>query len=1307
VVESPPAPSGPTPEELRLREEEEKRKREEEEALRVAAQKAEEEAAQMAEIKSQATVELKVRQQLHWLRQKNLSASTQRPDIFHFKSLNSTITKCSAFAKKCAKLAAENADALLKELRSLNLSKYVSEVAVNIASAPLKPTDLDAAVAICSELHQLYADFATELSPLLLRLISPASKTDLSPRRMALRLYVDLYVAGVFTDESALNSIVKESLDAKDPKQMPVTLQLVLSFVRSGGRDILGLIPKSMEEKLARFKQSGHLEPLSNSTGADILPYEPVLEGLISSDRKSQFIAQITSFYQKMSTVYLQSHRKLREVEQKNQELLATRHELSQETSAAYTKQLEQFENFQKTLISLSDILRLEMAALPQQEKVTRIKESKANSSANDMEENEDQGPWDGDDTRKFYEVIPDLKDFLPSSLLAIDTKATSETPSSSAPASSTNPPGNSSSTQAQSANSVDPTASSSLSASSSTVPPSAAEDSTKASTTATDAGKVENAPDVLVSFFEKLNRCSNRQLIDEAAMEFVKFNQKAWRTKLASLMHQAPRNRLDTLRYYSRFVAILNPYFKDIGSTLVKRLEEEFEYLYKQKDQTNSPSKLWNVRFLGELTKFKVCPPNTVLNFLKRCLDDFIGYNVHVACELVDTCGRYLLFVPETRVRTTNLLDQMAQLKTTRQFHVTLEILIDNALQTARPVERVVRQKAQLPPLRQYVHKLLYLDLRNDTLSFVVTQLKKLPWQQEEDYLLLTMLKMYKNKYQHIHLIASIVAQLSTIHETFGIKFLDHLLEDIRVNLEQRRFNNHQKLVMNVTLVGELINNKLADAKLFYKLLYTLIRYNTITFPKSGPMDLSFKPENTSREAQRESSANIYQAWVEDSFRVRLVCTLMTTCKNLSSFDSFNPSSQNGRIQHRDLETFLLYFQRFLFMQRHISPELHSLLDDTWFVVRPPYLLKTPDELEDKLKSVRSVRPTFEGTDERLSLPYPITSVTAQSALEDEEEDQDVEVEQDPQADQANAESTTQSGSHPSQDSSAKSSAPAQSEAAKQEDELAKMFDTMMQDSLALRTNVNTRANSIFSVPLMALKKKAEVLKSGPTETLIVPSIQKNDSLVAMSSEGERGKSLEFEEEDIDEDGEESDEEDVGSSEESGEEEEGDVDDEDEDDEDEDDVDDDEFDEFDDPELEMAKNARHVTSHQPSAPTPSMSFQLLGRKPGNKPVLGSIEIPLESSMVKRHLHAQERAQQQREATAAVTMKLYRMGEEADAKRDTEGQIQTHGQKAPLKPVQPTTYAAAVEALSTSAPRKTFTPQIDPVVPRVIRSPKK
>ncbi len=70
------------------------------------------------------------------------------------------------------------------------------------------------------------------------------------------------------------------------------------------------------------------------------------------------------------------------------------------------------------------------------------------------------------------------------------------------------------------------------------------------------------------------------------------------------------------------------------------------------------------SARYLGELVKFRLVHFGSLFSGLKGLLDDFVGANIDSACELLETSGRFLIRLPETRSRMENMLEQMMRLK-------------------------------------------------------------------------------------------------------------------------------------------------------------------------------------------------------------------------------------------------------------------------------------------------------------------------------------------------------------------------------------------------------------------------------------------------------------------------------------------------------------------------------------------------------------------------------------------------------------------------------------------------------------------
>ena len=141
--------------------------------------------------------------------------------------------------------------------------------------------------------------------------------------------------------------------------------------------------------------------------------------------------------------------------------------------------------------------------------------------------------------------------------------------------------------------------------------------------------------------------------------------------------LFSAPRSRLDLLPYYSRTAAIFDRVFSDIAEPLILELEKQFHGLARWKKQQSLENRLRNARFIGELTKFRVAPPIVALRGMRRCLDDFSGFNIDVACCLLESCGRFLYRTKHTSGKIAQLLDTMKRIRKAKvrfvSFHFSL----------------------------------------------------------------------------------------------------------------------------------------------------------------------------------------------------------------------------------------------------------------------------------------------------------------------------------------------------------------------------------------------------------------------------------------------------------------------------------------------------------------------------------------------------------------------------------------------------------------------------------------------------------
>ncbi|MQL74633.1 hypothetical protein Taro_007011 [Colocasia esculenta] len=813
------------------------------------------------------------------LRQSNLNP--ERPDSGFLRTLDSSIKRNTAVIKKLKQINDEQKEGLMDELRSVNLSKFVSEAVVAICDAKLRTSDIQAAVQVCSLLHQRYKDFAPCLVQGLLKVFFPGKSGEESDvdrnlkamkKRSTLKLLVELFFVGVIEDASIFTNIIKdltglEHLRDRDTTQ--TNISLLTSFARQG-RYFIGLQQPGQEIHDEYFK------------GLNIV-----------AEQKKILKKAFHTYYDAVTELLQSEHSTLRRMEIENAKLF--RGELSDENAASYEKLRKSYDSLFRSVSSLAEALDMQPPIMPEDGHTTRVTTGADLTSTSGKESSVPEPIWDDEDTRAFYESLPDLRQFVPAILLGeAETKMNDQS-------SKTHEQQNESVMDTENLESQD------------MVRPSVDSDSlvdvkTDEKTKDKDEKDKEKIKDSdrekskekdaekkceskgldgtsLDALLQRLPGCVSRDLIDQLTVEFCYLNSKSNRKKLTRALFNVPRTSLELLPYYSRMVATLATCMKDVPAMLLSMLEEEFNFLINKKDQTNIETKIKNIRFIGELCKFKVAPPGLVFSCLKTCLEDFTHHNIDVACNLLETCGRFLYRSPETTTRMTNMLEILMRLKNVKNLDPRHSTLVENAYYLCKPPERSARVSKVRPPLHQYIRKLLFADLDKSSTEHVLRQLRKLPWNECEPYILKCFLKVHKGKYSQVHLIALLTAGLSRYHDEFAVAVVDEVLEEIRLGLELNEYGMQQKRIAHMRFLGELYNYEHVDSFLIFETLYLIL-----VFGHGTPEDLfsELRPKMTRFSSTEEVNA----ALVELEEHERTAATEKSTGDKHSDNESQKPSS-------------------------------------------------------------------------------------------------------------------------------------------------------------------------------------------------------------------------------------------------------------------------------------------------------------------------------------------------------------------------------------------------------------------------------
>ena len=417
----------------------------------------------------------------------------------------------------------------------------------------------------------------------------------------------------------------------------------------------------------------------------------------------------------------------------------------------------------------------------------------------------------------------------------------------------------------------------------------------------------------------EKLPDIVTKQKADDFSTSFCYVNSKASRKKLASSMVKIPRNRMELIPNYARVVTTLDRIYGDIGSHIVDSLFGDFYGMYKAKSPDHLQSKIKNVRYIGELIKFKIAPPIIAFKIFKLLLHDMSRHNVELLGALMETCGRYLFLVKHTHDKMEEVVNTMNRLKKVKNLDQNQMAILDAALYTVIPPEpRARKQKKALTLVQQYIHHLIKSKLEHSTVESVIMSLRKLPWSQEEEsvefHVVKASLSVARKKYVSVSVLADCLSGLSSHRPNAIILLVDKVIEELTRGLEIPLKRQPQRMLSLVRLLGELYNYSVLSGPLIFEILYLIINHG-----HEVPRDES----NNSVPVEKYNPKVVTDIDPpSDCFRSQLVCELLNT---------------SGRyfmvgVTRVKLKNFLILFQRYLLskpqLPAHVEFDVLDLFD-------------------------------------------------------------------------------------------------------------------------------------------------------------------------------------------------------------------------------------------------------------------------------------------------------------------------------------------------------------------------------------------
>ncbi|KAI0373457.1 ARM repeat-containing protein [Pilatotrama ljubarskyi] len=928
------------------------------------------------------------------LKELNITEAGKEPT----NALDSSLKRHTALIKRMRQsLSAENHDQIMKDINSLSLEKYVDEIVgavVEGISRCKTEKDVWSAVEIISTLHRRFPKtFTPSLIPSLSASLAPPSRAALaalspeqrekedaarvSRQRPVLRVCAELALVGIIRDapeRSGGEWIMKVVRDLLSNDPSLSSLPLLLVFLKSYSRPYLGIVPPVSSKQVSSSTEPGTLSEAASEEASQANGAFPALmkeeDELVEKEIRDRFKKMCEGYFDNVAKKLVIEHNRLQEQDRRNHEAYIRSGEIFEDRQQAYEKMTKSYEKLLASCQSLSELLYLPMPTLKTASQKTESIQIGLNNGSSILNGDTDDasasgGKWEDEEERRFYEEIPDLKDYVPRSVLGLEGDNEAETADGKEKERMEKEK-----VEEEFRRLEEELAEMKIDEDGKVV----GGDSRKSQENGTDEDDAEDAPtptpgtpkdspsttpqlapqgpsQLLTALLARLPDATNRSMIDQAAVDFAFLNSKAARKRLVKFMGQVPKSRIDLLPHYSRLIAILNRYMPDIGTEIVAMLDEEFRYLQRKKNVVKELAevRLRNITFLSNLTKFGVVPPHVILHMFKVCLDDFSGTNVENLALLLEGCGRFLLRSEETRVPFAKMIELMRRKQSMAHLDQRQLLLLENAYYQCNPPERAARQVKERTPMELFIRHLIYDVLTKKTIDKVLKLLRRLDW---NDALVLRTLhkvftKPWKIKYGHISLLAMLTYDLQRYHPAFSIGVVDQVLEDIRRGLETNMYSLNQRRIASMKFLGELYIYRLIGSGIIFDTLWTLVTFGhpegRPTLGQPSPIDMP-----------------------DDFFRIRLVCVLLDTCG--MCFDRGS--------QQRKLDNFLTFFQLYVLSKDPLPMDVEFMLTDSLEAVRPKLsMFKTYDE-------------AAVAVDEMFAIAYQNAGIVAGDAGEDSGED-------------------------------------------------------------------------------------------------------------------------------------------------------------------------------------------------------------------------------------------------------------------------------------------------------------------------------
>eukprot|EP01054_Gregarina_sp_Poly1_P010640 Gregarina_sp_Poly_1__10639@NODE_79_length_15751_cov_81_561464_g67_i0_p1_GENE_NODE_79_length_15751_cov_81_561464_g67_i0NODE_79_length_15751_cov_81_561464_g67_i0_p1_ORF_typecomplete_len1386_score258_57MIF4G/PF02854_19/0_00011MIF4G/PF02854_19/1_3e22MIF4G/PF02854_19/8_8e10MIF4G/PF02854_19/27Upf2/PF04050_14/4e13DUF3080/PF11279_8/3_2e02DUF3080/PF11279_8/1_3CDC27/PF09507_10/2_8e03CDC27/PF09507_10/0_077Sigma70_ner/PF04546_13/3_1e02Sigma70_ner/PF04546_13/1_1RRN3/PF05327_11/42RRN3/PF05327_11/21_NODE_79_le len=820
-----------------------------------------------------------------------------------------SIARAQKLINKLKRFTETDKDLVIAGLQELDVSMYLTEITAALCDVSLlRLRDVPALVAVSAQLQCIYGqEFHGELLTCLRR--QQETTAAASKQRLLVRLVVELVLCGVVSEsEGVLSVMLNEYFDAVPnlgkyvascrqntvtPNSLPASiltwvefdgLQTIENVLKKYAKQVFGLPPPSLPpdltyaRELSAETQKGFRHSLEKyARQKSVTFYLLVHEALFEQEYLNQQMKVQKGALDSDAEIRLASLQGLRErvisqvlsvvailgwpYQFRLQSILTQLTSLKAQTVVPCAEQTLPPDLFPKflteDLMSVCPQLYQKYVSSAQGAGagITRMTipaedEAHEHGKGFDSRAIEIEVKWSDSGERAFYEDIPDLKDVVPAPLLQQPSKKVAEEvqkkDSGEVGKVDSDLEGDALFAKETPVSMLSPTLSS------------------RGEETALPAVvplPVDKFIDSFIHFAETCGYVDPQaaSTVDSMVRDFFlkQLNTKINRRKLARAFLSTSKTDLHVLPPICRFLGIIGPHFHDIQGSVVTAVKTEFETLTEEKSPYKIEQKVKNVRFLGELCKFKLIPIGAILEMMDVLIDDFNPHHIEMLCHLLESCGRFIAGTRGADIRLLNKLLKLKRLKSSKTIPSRLEVFVEDQIAVLDAAcarmngempslwQRAIRGEVgeRGPPMKQFIEDLVWSELGekwdgdggSDEPRDLIKKFRKLDWDNPQvvHWMLNAFLDIqYQVDISSIHKISTCLAKLASFQPQFVITCVEDLIERLVAGLEQEDTSQRQRLLLQSKLLVELFEDKVVDSYLLVDFIYYLMGIHSTPTP-------------------------------------------------------------------------------------------------------------------------------------------------------------------------------------------------------------------------------------------------------------------------------------------------------------------------------------------------------------------------------------------------------------------------------------------------------------------------------------------